>query len=375
MPKLSMLLSALARLPLWLGYVVSRRHCQNNESHARAAIAWLTKSASVVGGNGFSHSLHLARGWLPAYPETSGYILPSLLLATRRYGIAGVDDVVVKVWRWLLNSQREDGCFCGLDGKPQVFDTGQILIGANFMLRQEMPGASDLIIRAGKWLLSQQEENGSFVAYAYHARPHTYYSRVGAALLDAGQLIDSEKLQHAGMRNLAWTLHQQNAEGWFNHMSFAEHAPYSHTIIYTLEGLLAGYRLSGEQHMLDAVLLSASNLLSAIKLHGGLIRSQYCEGFVPVDKEICVTGLCQWSALCFRLARLGFSEFKSEAERSLAAAKRLQTYSLFIEINGALPGSVPFSGRYMRYAFPNWGAKFFLDALLESDLNDLPSLV
>lgn len=375
MPKLSMLVSALARLPLWLGYAVSRRHCQNNESHARAAIAWLTKSASVVGGNGFSHSLHLARGWLPAYPETSGYILPSLHFASRRYGIAGVDDVVVKAWRWLLNSQREDGCFCGLDGKPQVFDTGQILIGANFMLRQEMPGASDLISRAGKWLLSQQEENGSFVAYAYHARPHAYYSRVGAALLDAGQLLDIPQLRYGGMRNLEWTLSQQSVDGWFKHMSFADHPPYSHTIVYTLEGLLAGYRLSGEQRILDAVVLCASKLRDAIKSHGGLIRSQYREGFIPVDDEICVTGLCQWSALCFRLARLGFFEFQSEAERSLEAAKLMQLNSPISKIDGALPGSVPFSGRYMRYAFPNWGAKFFLDALLESDFNDLPSLV
>lgn len=374
MAKPALVFYALSRLHLWAGYALSRGRCLDNETHARAAISWLVTSANAVGGNGFSHSFHLARGWLPAYPETSGYILPSLWLAAHRYGVIGAEEVISKVWKWLIKSQHECGSFGDLNGEPQVFDTGQILIGANFMLRQKIPGAREVIEHAGGWLVSQQSDDGSFVMHAYNNMPHSYYSRVGAALFDAGQLLDSKKLLCAGMQNLEWTLRQQNADGWFGHMSFAEHPPYSHTIIYTLEGLLAGYRLSANQRMLDAVLLCASKLLGAIRTHGGLIRSQYREEFVPVDEEICVTGLCQWSALCFRLTRLGFSEFESEATRSLTAAKRLQTNSQFKEVNGALPGSSPFGGRYMRYAFPNWGAKFFLDALLESELHELPAL-
>jgi hypothetical protein len=36
-------------------------------------------------------------------------------------------------------------------------------------------------------------------------------------------------------------------------------------------------------------------------------------------------------------------------------------------IKGAVPGSVPLWGSYMRLAYPNWAAKFFTDALLEKE--------
>lgn len=159
-------------------------------------------------------------------------------------------------------------------------------------------------------------------------------------------------------------------------MSFADHAPFSHTIVYTLEGLLAGYHLTGDQACLDGVLLCATSLSAAIACHGGTIRSQYEEGFKALDKQICVTGLSQWSALCFRLTRLGYTQFAEQAESSLAAARRLQIQSNSPDIGGALPGSVPASGRYMRFALPNWGVKFFLDALLEAeDASNLPHLI
>jgi len=34
------------------------------------------------------------------------------------------------------------------------------------------------------------------------------------------------------------------------------------------------------------------------------------------------------------------------------------------EAVGALPGSFPLWGRYEKFAFPNWGTKYFVDALL-----------
>ena len=33
-------------------------------------------------------------------------------------------------------------------------------------------------------------------------------------------------------------------------------------------------------------------------------------------------------------------------------------------VRGAIQGSFPIYGRYCPYAFPNWGAKFFIDASL-----------
>lgn len=371
----ALVIGGFLRLPLLVAFAFNRRGAYSNETHARAAARWLLQAAKSVDCRGFSHSFHFARGWLPAYPETTGYIIPSLALAGRAYGVPQLDDVIGAAWDWIVEQQAEGGDFADLSGAPQVFDTGQILIGANFMYRSGDIRAAEVVRRSASWLVRQQSDDGSFMLHAYNNMPHAYYSRVGAALLEAGQLLDLPELGEAGLRNLSWTLDQQRHDGWFEHMSFSDHAPYSHTIVYTLEGLLAGFRLSGDQRMLEAVVLTSEKIRDSVCSHGGIIRSQYREGFSPVDGEICVTGLCQWAAHCFRLDRLGISGFRETAERSLEEAKRLQIHSGFATIDGALPGSTPLSGKYMRYALPNWGVKFFLDALLESERGDMPVLI
>ena len=369
-------LSALRNAHLWFGYAAARRRAVDNAEHARDALEWLKIAASRSNNQGVSHSLHFARGWLPGYPETTGYIIPTLMLLARRYGWEDADDLAASAWGWLCGIQQQDGSFHDLAGRPQVFDTGQILIGANYLCRTGNEHAGEVGERAARWLMGLQADDGSFVSHSYNQRPHAYYSRVGAALLETGILLDCSDLREAGLANLEWTLRQQRADGWFAHMSFADHPPFSHTIVYTLEGLLAGFRLTHDTRMRDAVVLCASVLRERIVAHGGLIRSQYREDFQAVDEEICVTGLCQWAALCFRLARLGGGEFLGEAERSLEAAKYLQLRSPLAALHGALPGSSPLSGRYMRYALPNWGVKFFLDVLLEAKGgDDLPALI
>jgi hypothetical protein len=363
---------AFFRVPLLLDFYKAKGRQKSNAAHALAAIRWLERAALETGNRGFAHSLHFIRGWLPGYPETTGYILPTLLLALRRFSPESSASCFEACWNWLRSIQQDDGSFCDLSGTPQVFDTGQILIGANLLFRENLLDVADLSRRACAWLSAQQSEDGSFVARAYRGRPHSYYSRVGAALVEAGQLHDSRPSIDAGLRNLEWTLRQQESNGWFQQMSFADDPPFSHTIVYTLEGLLAGYRLTSETQMLHAVLACAEPLRDRIEASGGIIRSQYREDFIAVDQEVCVTGLCQWSALCYRLDRLGIPGFRAQAERSLAAAKQLQIESSFAAIDGSLPGSVPLSGRYMRYALPNWGVKFFLDALLEAEGGPVP---
>jgi len=377
MVEASTLIAAVARLPLLARLALSRGLDASNDLHAGRAIDWLVHSEAVTGGRGFAHSLHFARGWLPGYPETSGYIVPTLLLAAQHYGRPDAEAAASRAWGWLAATQNADGSFSDLAGQPQVFDTGQILIGANFLARRGNEVARDVARKAATWLLEQQATNGSFEKNSYNQRSHAYYSRVGAALVDAGDWSEDTDFRAAGIRNLGWTVAQQDrASGWFRHMSFTDDAPFSHTIVYTLEGLLAGYRLTGDSAYADAVVLGATSLGAAIDRDSGPIRSQYGEGFQPLNREICVTGLSQWSALCFRLVRLGYGQFARHADDSLAAARRLQIQSSSPEIGGALPGSVPLSGRYMRFALPNWGVKFFLDALLEAEgARDLPHLI
>lgn len=376
MSRLKKIVGVIYRAPWWIGYGVAKHELLSNEQHARLAIEWLLNASEINKGAGFSHSWCFSEGWLPAYPETTGYIIPSLDLASKNYNHQNVSPAIEGARDWLRSAQEMDGGFSDLHKRRQVFDTGQILIGITYLLRRGDVSVREMVMKMCDWLLLQQEANGSFVKNAYNGIPHAYYSRVGAALIDAGKLTGNDAAVDAGIKNLAWTAAQQKASGWFDHMSFSDHPPFSHTIIYTLEGLLAGYRLTGKPELLDAVIRSACSIKAAIEASGGVIRSQYAEGYIPVGKQICVTGLCQWAALCFRLKRLGVEGFEAEADRSLTAAKLIQIRSGMKALNGGLPGSMPVYGRYLRMAIPNWGVKFFLDALLESELDlELPVLV
>src|SRR5574340_1718275 len=53
--------------------------------HLDAAMRWLVRAHDAAGGGGVAHSYLVAwhpglrrRGWLPPYPETTGYIIPTL---------------------------------------------------------------------------------------------------------------------------------------------------------------------------------------------------------------------------------------------------------------------------------------------------------
>src|SRR5687767_4078219 len=88
-----------------------------------------------------------------AYPEVTGYLIPTLL----QYGER---DLAERFTRWLIMSQRRDGGFDGSDGKPYVFDTGQVLRGllAGSAL---CPEALDAARRAADYLLGKMQDGGS----------------------------------------------------------------------------------------------------------------------------------------------------------------------------------------------------------------------
>ncbi len=51
----------------------------DNRTHLDAAIAWLKHAQDVTGNGGVAQTyLVRSRHWAPSYPETTGYIIPTL---------------------------------------------------------------------------------------------------------------------------------------------------------------------------------------------------------------------------------------------------------------------------------------------------------
>jgi len=139
---------------------------------------------------------------------------------------------------WELSIQQQDGAFPGHFGEagsqPVIFNTGQIMHGmlAGYLQlgRKECLEAA---VKAGWWLLRQQDTDGSWRKFEHNGVPHVYNTRGTWALTAAGLIANEQELTQAARRNLNWALTQQTQSGWFATNAFTpDKAPFTHTIAY-----------------------------------------------------------------------------------------------------------------------------------------------
>jgi len=343
------------------------------KKHLELAANWLLTSQRNEGG--YSHSYNLLKGWSSAYPETTGYIISSMLAVSEKLSKTDYSDSAVRAGEWLLKIQNEDGSFSDLTGKKQVFDTGQIIYGLlalyNFSKEKKW---LDSAIRAGEWLVSVQEKNGSWIKNSYNEIPHTYYSRVGSILIQLGNTAGRKEFITAGKKNLNWVVSRQTEDGYFSDMAFAKGiSPYLHTIVYVLEGLLHGHLLTKEKSYFSSVLKTAEQLRKISSERDFILHSQYSEGWVSANKEKCITGLAQWTGVCLTLFELTKDvKWRDEAVKTIYYLKAKQLSKGSKNILGAIPSSIPIWGKYGKFSFFNWNSKFFIDTLLSLDRLGLP---
>ena len=335
---------------------------KNDEHHIRLGLEWLINSQI----NGYRHSFHFAYGWQKEYPETTGYIVPTMLECYKLFKDNRYYNSAKKAIVWLKSIQNSDGSFNDLNNKSQVFDTGQILIGFNYIYENfDEFNIKENLVKSADWLVEVQEHNGSWVKYAYNNIPHTYYSRVGWALIQAGKSVNNEKFYEAGIKNIEWVISQQKKNGFFKYASFDSNPAYLHTIAYILEGLIEIYKLLKDNKIIDTVLKNSEILLELSK--DGILCSQYNDRFECVNDEKCLTGIAQWAGVCFDLHQITKKqEYLKEYEKNILFLKSHQIISTNSNINGGITGSLPYNGSYMKYSIPNWSIKFFLDGLLKN---------
>ena len=228
--------------------------------------------------------------------------------------------------------------------------------------------------KAGQWLADVQEKDGSWLRFAYNDRPHAYYSRVAAALIETGLLAGNEEFVEAGRRNLDWVIEQEQDNGYFRYSEFrpGEDA-LLHTLVYVIEGFSMAFDLTGEQRWGDSLVRGATVLRRLVN-EEGLLYSQYDPRWRPANKEYCVTGLAQYAGVCFDVHRINDDpDFRKLGNGILGRLRRWQV-NRGHDITGALPSSIPVWGYYGGMAFFNWNSKFFLDAALKSLKIELNSI-
>ncbi|WP_084058567.1 prenyltransferase/squalene oxidase repeat-containing protein [Desulfacinum hydrothermale] len=350
---------------------------QDDRVHLKAVLDWVRRAQDVRRGlpdqGGMSAGWSFEDGWLPSYPETSGYLVETLLVAA---GVLNDTDLVCRageILDWELSLQQQDGAFPGHFGeagsRPVIFNTGQIvhglLAGYGHLERTDCLEAA---VRACRWMVASQDGDGCWRRNVHNGVPHTYNTRAAWALARTGCVTGEKDLVRAAEKNLDWALGQQNSEGWFHANAFVPgRPPFTHTIAYAVRGLQESGLLLGRDRYVAAALRTSTVLVSLQKKDGSLAGA-YDPQWRPRGRYVCLTGLAQIAIIWKRWVQTGLDHdgrFAQAFHRALGYLKRRHrlTGSGGPE-DGAVAGSYPLWGAYSRFEFPNWAAKFFADVLL-----------
>jgi uncharacterized protein YyaL (SSP411 family) len=346
----------------------------------QGAIDWLCCAQDVRDGlsdaGGVSAGWSFEDGWLPSYPETTGYIIETFIAAAAVLEQPELIERAVRMVDWELSIQLADGAFPGHFGEagsqPVIFNTGQIMHG--MVAGYTQLGRDDCLeaaVRAGHWLRKQQDDDGCWRRFEHNNVPHVYNTRGTWALLATGLLAGDAELVASAKRNLEWALSQQTASGWFASNAFIpERSPFTHTIAYAIRGFLESGVLLDEDRYLQAA-VSAARAMANVQRQDGWLAGTYKDGWIAGVSYCCLTGLAQMSLNWTRLAQItGEESFRGRARAGLDYLKTTQKLAASdAAVRGGIAGSSPIWGDYSRFEYPNWAAKFFSDALM-MDMTD-----
>jgi len=359
----------------------ARYPARDPREHLRSTLEWLCRAQDASENGGVSRGYSLVfrrsegrRGWMSAYPETTGYIIPTFFDYAKFAGDGTFRERALSMARWESDIQMDSGAVMGgvlgFTPTPAVFNTGQVLFGWARAYRES--GEERLLEsarRAAEFLVEAQDPDGAWRRHgSKYAMPgvHLYDARSAWGLLEAAAVTLDARHRDAARRNLEYVCSRQAANGWFPDCCLDDpRRPLLHTIAYTMEGLLEGGLLLGEERFIAAA-RRAAEVLRDRQRHDGGLAGRFDARWGPSASWSCLTGDAQTAIVWLRLDQIsGGTSFHGAAERLIRFLQTTQDLEAGDPgVRGAVAGSYPRAGDYGRFEFLNWAAKFFADALL-----------
>ncbi len=343
--------------------------------HIEQAAAWLVRAQDFGEDQGIAYGTRLGRGFLPSYPETTGYVIPTFLALARHFGDSRYRERAIAMGNWEIDVQMRCGAVMAgrvnvEDPQPAVFNTGQVLLGWTALLRatheEQFRRAGT---RAADWLIANQEPDGNWIRgnSPFADRNATLYNVKAAwGLAEFGAEAGISAYVVMAIRNAEYTLRFQRTNGWFEKCCLTDpERPLLHTIAYTMQGLLGIGRLLGRADLIEAVERTARSLLTLMD-ERGFIPGRVDSRFKGCVDWCCLTGSAQTSIVWGELYQLtGNMRYRQGLERlNRYLMSCHDTSSIDPTVRGGLTGSWPVWGEYGQYMVLNWATKFLIDALL-----------
>ena len=345
-----------------------------NDWAIREGLDWLGRAqdASTTADGGVSRDYSLRTGWSPSYPETTGYIIPTMLEQARLRSDDALRDRARRMLDWLVSIQLPCGGFQGgtigqTPVVPVTFNTGQILLGLAAGVSEFGDAYRPAMCAAADWLSTSQDPDG---CWRRHPTPFAmpgekaYETHVSWALIEAERQAPGRGYAEAALRNTRWALTHQRPNGWFDHCCLGEssEAPHTHTIGYVLRGLLEVARFHRDPELLAAARTTADGLLPTIRADGALPGRLDAEWRAAAEWT-CLTGNVQIAHSLLIMHQQGAPRAYRDAAFALnGSVRRTLTRNDPPEVRGAIRGSFPIDGEYCPFSYPNWATRFAVDS-------------
>ncbi len=362
----------------------------SDEKHLEETAKWLCRAQdnSSSDDGGVSRAFKTTKyqgygsyGWQPSYPETTGYIIPTMIVLGKFFNNNDYLKRAIKMADWEISVQMSSGAVMGsvigTTPTPAVFNTGQVVFGwITAYIETKNNKYLEAAKKAGNFLISVQDPDGLFdkddSQFSLKGST-TYNTRVAWALIELGKISKEEKYIEAGSKNIEKVLKKQNGMGWFaDNCLNNPQKPLLHTIAYAVRGVLeSGISLNNSKFIKAACL--TLNALAESQSYDGRISGRLDKSWNSAVNWDCVTGNAQTAIAWIRAYSVtGEEKYKKAARHTIDVVKATQDLDhLNPGIRGGVKGSFPFDGYYGQYEMLNWAAKFFCDALLMENDNQL----
>lgn len=362
-------------------------------AHLKGGMEWLARAQDRTSDGGVSAMYDiLRRRWDLSYPETTGYCIPTFLAYSEHTGEPVWRERAERMASFLTQCVLPNGGLgepVGLyAGHPRVFNTSQAMLG--FIALYRKTGDSRYLEQAvafGGFIVDTLDEDGKFLEYTYQGNK-SHKVRTAWVLLELWKETDDARWRDAASVIWKRVLHLARNNGWFANTSLlTPNRPWTHLLGYTLGAFEEIRHLmpdAPDGERIDLILSATAEIVTrkyedARERGMGFagLRGTYDWNWGSADSWACVTGTVQFGFFMRRIGvRLDKPAWVDASDWLVAETKRVQFMGQGEDpdLQGGLPGSDPLDGGYLPWRQPNWGVKFFADALLLSMESDVEGL-
>jgi hypothetical protein len=356
----------------WNNYIL--KHHKKYKDLAMKALNWLKHSQDKIGSGGVG--CYEMYRWTKGYPEVTGYIIPTFWDAYHVFKDEDLKKRAIRMADWELGIQMKEGGWEGFyegDGQPPViFNTGQVLRGLIRTYKETNDKKYlDSAIKGADWIVRTQDPDGSWTTTNFKQMKRVYDTYVTAPLAELYQITNNPAYKESCILNCDFVLRHQHANGWFelcDNTLLNNEAPVTHTISYTIDGLIeTGQRLDIKKYI-DAGRLAADAVMHKAEILP-VLPARLDKDWKKRANYVCNTGDAQLGIIMMRLYELtGESRYMNTALKLADFLAYIQDLnSVGEDRKGGITGSYPVWGMYCPLKYPSWASKYYIDLMFLID--------